>query len=113
MPKFMLLLYSDPAGFARLSPEQAQTAMQKYMDWRTKPFVVDSNRLGLDTGKVIKVNGAQPHATDGPFSETKEHLGGYYTIEAKDYDDAVRIAMEHPHVELRAGTVEIRQLWAG
>ena len=47
--------------------------------------------------------------TDGPFAETKEVLGGYYTIEAADYDEAVKLAMDHPHLE--HGTVEVRHVY--
>jgi hypothetical protein len=46
--------------------------------------------------------------TDGPFSESREVLGGYYTIEADNYDAAVKLTMDHPHVEF--GTVEVREV---
>ena len=112
MPNYMLLLYSDPTGFAKLSPEQRQEAMGKYMAWKEKPFVVDSNRLADEPGRTIEIRNGQPVLTDGPHSETKELLGGYYTIQAANYDEAVKLAMEHPHVEYRAGTVVIRETWA-
>lgn len=108
MAQFMLLLYDDPSGWAKLSPEQMQQATEKYMAWTKKS--VDSKRLGQDAGKVIRSQNGKPRVVDGPYSETKEVLGGYYTIEAANYEEAVKKAMTHPHVEYGL-TVEIRQVW--
>ena len=110
MPQYMLLLYHDPSGWHNLSPEEMQKAVEKYMAWAQKPFNVDTKRLGNDAGRVIRSDGGKPRATDGPYSETKEVLGGFYLIEAANYDEAVRLALTHPHVEF-GGTVEIRQLY--
>ena len=110
MPHFMLLLHDDPAGFQQLSPEEMQKALEKYMAWTKKPFTRDAHRLTEDPGRVMRSKGGQIRTTDGPYSETKEILGGYYTIEAADYDEAVRLAMEHPTLE-HGGTIEVRQVW--
>lgn len=110
MPQYMLLLYDDPAGWAKLSPEEMQKAIEKYFAWTKKPFTKDSKRLAEDVGRVIRLQGGKPKATDGPYSETKEILGGYYTIEAADYDEAVKLASDHPHLEY-GGTVEVRQVY--
>jgi hypothetical protein len=110
MSKYMLLLYNDPAGWPKLSPEQQEQAMEKYMAWTRKPFTVDSKRLASDPGRVVRANGGKPRATDGPYSETKEVLAGYYTIEAPNYDEAVKLALTHPHAEF-GGTIEVRQVY--
>lgn len=114
MPKFMLLLYDNPADWAefkaKVSPEEMQKAIEKYMAWTKKPFVVDSLRLGEDRGRVLRVQGGQPRTSDGPFIETKEVLGGYYTIEAANYDEAVKLTLDHPHLE-HGGVIEIRQTY--
>ncbi len=110
MPQFLLLLYDDPTKWQTISPEDMQTAMGKYREWTTKPFTKGAARLADDLGKVLRSKAGKPVASDGPYSETKEVLGGYYLIEAADYDDAVRIANDHPHVEY-GGTIEIRRLW--
>ena len=109
MAQFMLLLYDDPTGWQKLSPEDMQKAIEKYMAWSKKPFTLDSKRLGEDSGRVIRSQNGKPRATDGPYSETKEVLGGYYTIEASDYDDAVKRTLDHPHLEY-GGTIEVRKL---
>src|SRR5215471_13580294 len=108
MAKFMLLLYDNPSGWAKLSPEEMQKAIEKYRAWMQKS--VDAQRLAQDVGKVIRAQGGKPRVTDGPYSETKEVLGGYYTIEAADYDEAVQKALTHPHVEY-GNTIEIRQVY--
>ncbi|HEX4278797.1 MAG TPA: YciI family protein [Bryobacteraceae bacterium] len=110
MPKFLLLLHHDPSGFMKLSPEEMQKTTEKYMEWTRRPFVVDSNRLMGEPGRVIRANNGQPRSTDGPYSETKEILGGYYTIEAASYDDAVKLSMDHPHLA-NGGTVEVRRVF--
>lgn len=110
MPQYVLLLHSDPSGYERFSPEQMQKALEKYMAWNQKPFVKGSQRLAHDPGRVLRSQNGSPRATDGPYSETKEVLGGYYLIEAADYDEAVRRSLDHPHLEY-GGTVEIRQLY--
>ena len=110
MAQFMLLLYDDPTGWQNLSPEEMQRAVEKYFAWTKKPFNLDSKRLGPDTGRVIRSEGGKPRAIDGPYSETKEILGGFYLIEAANYDEAVARSLDHPHLEY-GGTVEVRQLW--
>ena len=110
MPQYMLLLYDNPADWGNVSPDEMQKAIEKYHAWTTKPFTIDSKRLAEDAGRVIRSQGGQPRATDGPYSETKEILGGYYTIEAASYDEAVKLALGHPHLEY-GGTVEVRQVW--
>ena len=110
MPQYMLLLYDDPAGWMKLSPEEMQKATEKYMAWTKKPFTKDSKRLAQDVGRVIRSQGGKPKATDGPYSETKEILGGYYTIEAASYDEAVKLALNHPQIEY-GGTVEVRHVY--
>jgi hypothetical protein len=110
MPNYMLLLYNDPNWYKKLSPEEMQMATEKYMAWSKSPFVKDGKRLGGDAGRVIRTNGAEARATDGPYSETKEVLGGYYTIEAASYEEAVKQAMGIPHLQY-GGTVEVRHVY--
>jgi hypothetical protein len=107
----MLLLYEDPSGWQKLSPEEMQKAIEKYMAWTKKPFTRDSKRLAPDPGRVIRSKDGKPRSTDGPYSETKEVLGGFYLIEAEDYDEAVKLALGHPHAEY-GNPIEIRQLYA-
>lgn len=110
MPQYMLLLYSDPSNFTRLSPEEMQKAVEKYMAWTKKPFTTGSQRLGGDVGRVIRSKNGQPQIADGPYSETKEVLAGYYMIEAASYDEAIQRSLDHPQIEY-GGTIEVRQIF--
>jgi hypothetical protein len=109
MANYMLLLYDDPSRWKKLGPQEMQAVIAKYMAWgdsmRKKGGV--GNKLADDYGKVLRSTGGKPRVTDGPYSETKEVLGGYFQIEAASYDDAVKLAMTCPHMEY-GGTVEVR-----
>ncbi len=109
MPQYMLLLHEDPTGWAKLSPEEMQTAIEKYMAWAKKPINRGGKRLTEEPGKVIRYTPDGPRVTDGPYSETKEMMGGFYTIEAASYEEAVQLSMDHPHLE--HGTIEVRQIF--
>jgi hypothetical protein len=114
MPSYMLLLHSDPSTWSSMSPEDMQKAMQKFLAWREKlrsqNILVGSNKLRDDRGKVIRgkdKNGFR--VTDGPYSETKEVLGGYFTIQAASYDAAVEQCRDCPSL-LYGGTIEVREV---
>jgi len=110
MPQYLLLLYDNTPKLMSLSPEEMQKATEKYMAWRKKPFVVDGQRLDQPGRVMQKKNGSAATVTDGPFSESREVLGGYYTIEASSFDEAVKLLHDHPHVDF--GSIEIRQVFA-
>jgi len=110
MAQFLLLLHADPTKWLAMPADEKQKGMAKYRAWgnqaRQAGFLVGSNKLmDDDGGKVMR---GKTLVTDGPYSETKELLGGYYLIEAADYDEAVRRAKDHPHLE--HGTIEVRQI---
>jgi hypothetical protein len=109
MPQYMLLLHDDQeAPGWKLSPEEMQRVFEKYLAWRKNPFVVDGRRLDEQTGRVIKKKGGQVTITEGPFTEGREVMGGYYAIEAESFDHAVRLSAEHPHLDF--GSIEIREM---
>src|SRR5215207_1509425 len=113
MPKYMLLLHDNPAGFATLSPEDIQKVIQKYMSWsaplRTSGVITESAKLTDEPGRVVRGKGVEMRVTDGPYSESKEILGGYFTVTADNYEAAVARAAECPHLEF-GGTIEVREV---
>lgn len=113
MPQFMLLLHDDPTAFAAISPGEMQAIVEKYMAWgarlRQDGILVASHKLTDEPGRVMRAASGQVRVTDGPFSEAKEVLGGYFLITASGYDDAVRRASDCPHLEY-GGTIEVRQV---
>lgn len=112
MPKYMLLLYDDPTPFRAMNETEMQKAIEKYVAWgdrlRTSGVLVGSDKL-TDSGKVIRSAGGSVRVTDGPYSETKEVLGGHFTIQAASYDDAIAQTRDCPHFEY-GGTIEVRQI---
>ena len=113
MPNFMLLLHQSPSKFQDLSTQDMQKIIAKYTAWRDD--LVRQNRmrggekLTNDGGRRLRIQGDKISITDGLYSEAAEVLGGFFTIEAKDYDEAVAIARTCPHL---TGTqwIEVRQV---
>jgi len=91
------------------SPEQMQQSMQKWMDWMKelteKGHIKDMGQPLELTGKLVK--GKKKTVTDGPFAETKDVIGGYTLVEARDLDQAVELSKGCPIFE-GGGAVEVR-----
>jgi hypothetical protein len=91
------------------SPQEMQQIMQKWMTWMQdltrKGHIKDKGQPLEPTGKVVR--GSQKTVTDGPFAETKDLVGGYTLIEAKDLDEAAELSKGCPIFE-RNGFVEVR-----
>lgn len=108
MPQYILLLHEDPAAFAGVSPSEMQAVIQKYGAWSQKLAQAGQLRGGEKledgTGRVIRAG----VVSDGPYTEAKEVIGGYFVIEAASYDEAVEISRSCPHCEY--GVVEVRQI---
>ena len=114
MQQFLLLLKDERAGAwaAGLSPEQMQAIMMRYGTWskalKEKTTIVNSNKLMDEGGKLICRTSGGVTVTDGPYAEGKEIIGGYYLIEADNYDKAVEFASDCPHLDF--GTIEVRAI---
>ena len=109
MEKFMFL-FRGGEGVYELSPQEQQAQMQKWLAWVEK-LTKDGRYLSgeplLPEGKVV--SGKNKPVTDGPYSESKEVIGGFFLIEAKDFNEACEIAKDCPDFEF-GGFVEIRQV---
>ena len=108
MPQYMLLLRNNGDPWRKLSPDDMQKTIEKYLAWRKKPFVVGGAGLVDGSGRVVQKKSDSVRVTEGPFSESTEVMGGYYTIEAKDYDEAVQLSRDNPNLDF--GTIEIREV---
>jgi hypothetical protein len=111
MAKFMLILHHAPDAYSVLSPSEAQQTFAKYQAWSTKiresGKFVSSEKLKEEGGKIVSGPKGRPLVVDGPFSETKEIVGGYMTIRAESYEEVVELVRDCPH--LAFGRIEIRQ----
>jgi hypothetical protein len=107
--QYMLLIY-ETEGRDRSSHEYAEL-MREYMAF-TEDIVKSGNFKAGDpleltsSATTVRVRNGKTVATDGPFAETKEQLGGYYLIEAKDLDEAIALAARIPAA--RTGSIEVR-----
>jgi hypothetical protein len=112
MPQYMLVLRDDPKIFAKLSPEEIQRVIQKYKAWgdslRTRGLLAGSAKLTDGAGRLMRRESGRVRITDGPYSEAKEVFGGYFTIQADSYDQAVERCRDCPHLEF--GSIEIREV---
>jgi len=110
MKDFMLLFIGADYSEMGLSPDQIQERMGKWFSWNTKmreQGLVKNGEALVPGGK--RVSGPTRTVTDGPFVESKELIGGYYIIKARDYDHAVEIAQDFPDYDLDH-SVEIREV---
>jgi len=113
MAQFLMLLHDSPTDFEGMSPEDLESVIGEYVAWRRgleeRSLLVGSNKLEDEGGRDLSLVDGQLRVVDGPYSEAKEVLGGYFLIEAEDYDSAVEIASGCPH--LRYGPrIELRRV---
>ncbi len=105
-----MFLFRSPEGvMKKLSPEEMQQYMGKWGVWFKKlmdaGIYEDGDRLSPSDAKTL--TGKEKIITDGPYAESKEIIGGYVRIKAKDINEAAEIAKECPVLKLN-GSVEIR-----
>jgi hypothetical protein len=111
--EYMLLIYVNEAEGKRRSDAEQGQMHRDYM-----AFTQDLDRSGKNKGgnalqqtasaSTVRVRNDKIMITDGPFAETKEQLGGYYLVEAKDLDEAISIAARIPGA--RHGSIEVRHV---
>ena len=108
MEKYMLIFHGQMDG---QSPELMQEQMGKWMAWIEKLSKANQYVAGeplLPGGKLVSGKGGKT-ITDGPYTEGKEVVGGFFIVNAKDMVEAVTIAQECPDYELGA-SVQVRQV---
>lgn len=100
--RYMFLLYSDESGMADVTPEQWDQMLQAHNQWSASVVaagatIVSGEALAMSaTSTTVRKSGGAPVVTDGPFAETKEALGGYYTLDCADLDQALALARTCP-----------------
>jgi hypothetical protein len=109
--KYILLIYGNEKSWAALTPTQVAGVMGEYREFtqsvQASGHMVGGDRLdSASTATTVRVRDGKTVTTDGPYAETKEQLGGYYLIEAKDIDEAIGIAARIPGATY--GAVEVR-----
>ena len=109
--EYVLLIYVSEAEGQKLSPAEQGQIFQGYMTFTQDLTKSGKNKggnalEGSSTATTVRVRNGKTAVTDGPFAETKEQLGGYYLVEAKDLDEAISIAARIPGAKY--GSIEVR-----
>ena len=110
--QYLLLIYGEESRWEKISDKERDTILQEYMqfsrDIATSGHLRGGNELHPTTKATsVRLRNGKRVVTDGPFAETKEALGGYYLIDARDLDHALDIAKLCP---ARFGGVEVRPI---
>jgi hypothetical protein len=112
--KFLCLVYYDEKTLEAM-PEK------EFEDFSEAHFALDEalRKSGhsiaaealqpVHTARTVRLRNGKLSTTDGPFAETKEQLGGFYLLEARDLDDAVQMAAKIPSAQV--GSIEVRPIW--
>jgi hypothetical protein len=110
--RYVLLIYQDEQVLNESERQQCyvdSTALAHRLQ-QSGNYVAANPLQSVAAATSVRVREGKPLLTDGPFAETRERLGGYFLIDAKDLDEAIRIAAQIPAVH--SGTVEIRPVVA-
>jgi hypothetical protein len=109
--QYLLLIYDREKAWAAMPDAERSQIHGEYLTLNEDLKAAGQFRAGdalqsTHTATTVRVRDGKLATTDGPFAETREQLGGYYMIEAKDLDEAIKIAARIPSA--RFGSVEIR-----
>ena len=112
--QYLMLIYDQEKTIDGLSESEQTAIMNEYMEF-TKSITQSGHYRGshrlqpIAKATTVRLRDKKRLVTDGPFAETKEQLGGYYLIEAKDLDEAVGLAARIPSA--RFGSIEVRPVF--
>ncbi len=109
--KYLCLIYDEEKTIQGMSKEEQDAFMGEYMSF-TEEIGASGHMIAgealhpVQTATTVRLRNGRISTTDGPFAETREQLGGFYLIEARDLNDAIQVASRIPSV--RTGSVEVR-----
>lgn len=111
--RYLCMIYDDEKKTAAMSKSEMDALMGEYFAFtdaikKSGHYVGGEALQPVHTATTVRVRNGRMSATDGPFAETKEQLGGYYLINARDLNDALQVASRIPSA--RVGSVEVRPI---
>ncbi len=111
--KYLCLIYNAEQNMNSLSKADMDAMMAEYFAFtegirKSGHYVAGEALDQIKTATTVRVRNGKVSTTDGPFAETKEQLGGFYLIEARDLNDAIQIAAKIPSA--RFGSIEVRPI---
>lgn len=109
--KYLLLIYENEGAFAGLSEAEQGKVFGEYTKYtedirKSGQYVAGEALQPTATATTVRVKNGKTLTTDGPFAETREQLGGFYMVEARDLDEAIALAARIPGA--RTGSIEVR-----
>src|ERR1700739_2626402 len=112
--QYLLMIYRNEAELGKLSQADRKQMMADYGAFtqsiiQSGHFKAGDGLQPPSTATTVRVREGKTLTTDGPFAETREQLGGYYLVDAKDLDAAIAIAARIPSA--RYGSIEVRPIW--
>ena len=113
--QYMLMIHAEEGGWNKLTKAEQEQGMAAYTAYaealKKAGLLKSSNRLQPSSASTtVRVANGKPQVLDGPYTDTKEQLGGYYIIEAPDLDAALSWAARCPTTG--HGVVEVRPIWS-
>lgn len=113
MHTYLLLLHENPADAAPMSADELKALVARYQAWAgdmaARGLLAGGEKLCDDGGRHLRLEGGRPVATDGPYAEAHDVVGGYFLIKAADDGEAERLAATCPHLVGRQW-IEIRRI---
>ena len=109
--KYLCLIYGDESAWATMSKDDGERIMKEYFEFtddiqKSGHMLAGESLLPTSSATTVRVCNGKLGTTDGPFAETKEQLGGFYMIEAKDLNEAIQVAARIPGA--KTGSIEVR-----
>jgi hypothetical protein len=109
--KYLCLIYDDENAWNTLPKAESDAIMGEYFEFtngiqQSGQYLAGEALQPTSTATTVRVRNGKVSTTDGPFAETKEQLGGFYLIEARDLNEAIQVAARIPSA--RIGSIEVR-----
>jgi hypothetical protein len=112
MARFLVLPREPSDAWDDVSPADMQRIIERYVAWGNElaeaGMLEGGEKLQDGDGRVLGGEGAALRVTNGPFAEAKEVVGGFWIVRAHDYEEAVRLVSDCPH--LAFGSLEVRRI---
>ena len=111
--KYLCLIYDDEKKRGAMSKRESDAIMGEYIAFneelrKSGHYLAAEPLQSVQAAATVRVRNGKVTTTDGPFAETKEQLGGFYLINAKDLNEAIQVAAKIPSARL--GSVEVRPI---
>ena len=109
--KYLCLIYDEEKKLGSMPKSESDAFMSEYFAFtegiqKSGHYVAGEALQSISTATTVRIRNGKVSATDGPFAETKEQLGGFYLINARDLNDAIQVASKIPSARL--GSIEVR-----